>query len=149
MYKHLISTQRSQIFAYRQCGKSVEFIANAVGVHRSTIYRELSCNRNKRGSYAHNAYEMAMERQERTCNNAIIPTHIKFECLQHIQIDQWFPEQISGIMKKKGVKVSHTTIYKWIKEDKTAGGTLFENLRHKGRKRKVNPYKGASVRNIP
>ena len=65
MYKHLISTQRSQIFAYKQCGKSAEFIANAVGVHKSTIYRELARNTNKRGGYAHNAHEMAMERQER------------------------------------------------------------------------------------
>ncbi len=37
MYKHLISTQRSEIFAYKQCGKSVDYIAQATGVHKSTI----------------------------------------------------------------------------------------------------------------
>ncbi len=72
MYHQLTSTQRSQIFAYKQCDKSVEFIANAIGVHKSTIYRELSRNCNKRGGYAHNAHEMARERQERIVMNAAI-----------------------------------------------------------------------------
>lgn len=149
MYKHLISTQRSQIFAYKQCGKSVEFIANAIGVHKSTIYRELSRNSNKRGGYAHNAHEMAMERQERIVRNATVSGKIKFECLQRIRVSQWSPEQISGALKQKGVNVSHTTIYKWVKEDKEAGGTLFEYLRHKGHRRRTNPYRKASASNIP
>lgn len=149
MYNHLTSAQRSQIFAYRQCDKSPKFIAEALNVHISTIYRELSRNRNKRGSYAHNAHEMAMERQERVVRNATISNSSKFACLQHIRVDDWSPEQISGVMKKNGICISHTTIYKWVKEDKLAGGTLFEHLRHKGHRRKENPYKGASARNIP
>ena len=149
MYNHLTSAQRSQIFAYRQCDKSPKFIAEALNVHVSTIYRELSRNRNKRGGYAHNAHEMAMERQERIAKNATISNTTKFECLQHIRVDDWSPEQISGVMKKKRISVSHTTIYKWVKEDKLAGGTLFEHLRHKGHRRKENPYKSASARNIP
>ncbi len=149
MYNHLTSRQRSQIFAYLQCDKSPRFIADTLGVHISTIYREMSRNKNKRGGYAYNAHEMAMERQERIVKNATISRKIKFECLQHIKVDDWSPEQISGIMKIKGIKVSHTTIYKWVKEDKLAGGTLFEHLRHKGHRRKENPYKGASARNIP
>ncbi len=148
MYKHLISTQRSQIFAYKQCGKSPEFIAQAIGVHISTIYRELARNCNKRGGYAHNAQEMADERKERICKNSTIPSKLKFECLQHIRVDQWSPEQISGVMRLKGEKVSHTTIYTWVKEDKQAGGSLYEHLRHKGHRRKSDPYKSASARNI-
>ena len=149
MYKHLTSTQRSQIFAYKQCGKSVDFIAKAIGVHKSTIYREWTRNCNKRGSYAHNAHEMAMERQERIVKNATIPAKVKFECLQHIRVDQWSPEQISGEMGLKGIRISHTTIYKWVKEDKNNGGTLYLYLRHQGNKRKSNPYKCACARNIP
>lgn len=148
MYKHLISAQRSEIFAYRQCGKSPKFIAQKLHVHVSTIYRELSRNRNKRGGYAHNAHEMAMERQERVSRNGAISPRTKFECLRLITED-WSPEQISGTLRKKGARVSHTTIYKWVAQDKAAGGTLFTHLRHKGRKRKSDPYKGASARNIP
>lgn len=149
MYKHLISSQRSQIFAYIQCGKSIDFIAEAIGVHKSTVYRELKRNSNKRGGYAHNAHEMAMERQERVVKNATVSKQVKFECLQHIKVDQWSPEQISGTMKTNGISVSHTTIYKWIKEDKENGGTLYLHLRHKGHRRKANPYKSASAKNIP
>ena len=36
-----------------------------------------------------------------------------------------------------------------MKEDRLAGGTLFECLRHKGHRRKANPYRGASASNIP
>ena len=149
MYKHLISTQRSQIFAYKQCGKSADFIAQTIGVHKSTVYRELARNSNKRGGYAHNAHEMAMERRERIAKNATIPAKVKFECLRRIKVDQWSPEQISGEMKRRDIKVSHTTIYKWVKEDKENGGSLYLNLRHKGHRRKSNPYKHASTRNIP
>ena len=149
MYNHLTSAQRSQIFAYVQCGKSPKFIAQALNVHVSTIYRELARNSNKRGGYARNAHEMAMERQERVVRNATIPPKVKYECLQHLRDDQWSPEQISGFFKRKDIKVSHTTIYKWVREDKIAGGTLFKHLRHKGHRRKKNPYKAASARNIP
>ena len=111
MYKHLISSQRSQIFAYIQCGKSINFIAEAIGVHKSTVYREIKRNSNKLGRYAHNAHEMAAERQERIAKNASISKKLKFECLQRIKVDQWSPEQISGAMKKNGTGISHTTIY--------------------------------------
>lgn len=92
---------------------------------------------------------MADERKERICKNSTIPSKLKFECLQHIRVDQWSPEQISGVMRLKGEKVSHTTIYTWVKEDKQAGGSLYEHLRHKGHRRKSDPYKSASARNIP
>ena len=50
-------------------------------------------------------------------------------------------------MKCKGVSVSHTTVDKWVVEDKAVGGALFKQLCHNGRKR--SPYKGVSACNIP
>lgn len=79
--------------------------------------------------------------------NATISPKVKFECLQHLIVDQWPPEQISGTMKRKGVSVSHTTVDKWVAEDKAVGGALFKQLCHNGRKR--SPYKGVSACNIP
>lgn len=149
MYNQLTSQQRSQIFAYLQCEKSPKYIAEALNVHVSTIYRELARNKGKRGGYASNAHEMAMERRERVVKNRTISPRTKFECLQRIRVDQWSPEQVSGELRNNGIHVSHTTIYKWVAEDREAGGTLFEHLRHKGRRRKTNPYKKASARNIP
>jgi IS30 family transposase len=79
--------------------------------------------------------------------NATISPKVKFECLQHLIVDQCPPEQISGTMKRKGVSVSHTTVDKWVVEDKAVGGALFKQLCHNGRKR--SPYKGVSACNIP
>ena len=149
MYNQLTSTQRSEIFAYLRCGKSKKFIAEALGVHLSTVYRELARNRNKRGGYAHNAHEMAMERRERVVRNRAIGGRTKFECLRLIRDRQWSPEQVSGYFRNLGVSVSHTLIYRWVREDKLNGGDLYLNLRHRGRRRKSNPYKRASARNIP
>ena len=79
--------------------------------------------------------------------NATISPKVKFECLQHLIVDQWPLEQIFGTMKCKGVSVSHTTVDKWVGEDKAVGGALFKQLCHNGRKR--SPYKGVSACNIP
>lgn len=79
--------------------------------------------------------------------NATISPKVKFECLQHLIVDQCPPEQISGTMKRKGVSVSHTPVDKWVVEDKAVGGALFKQLCHNGRKR--SPYKGVSACNIP
>lgn len=81
--------------------------------------------------------------------NATISPKVKFKCLQHLIVDQCPPEQISGTMKRKGVSVSHTTVDKWVVEDKAVGGALFKQLCHNGRRRKRFPYKGASAHNIP
>ena len=40
------------IYSYRQCGKSAKFIIDEIGVHTSTVYRELKRNCNKKGGYA-------------------------------------------------------------------------------------------------
>ena len=45
------------------------------------------------------------------------------------------PEQISGILKRHGMQVSHETIYKYIVEDKADGGTLYKELRINGERR--------------
>lgn len=47
---------------------------------------------------------------------------------------QWSPVQISGWLKKQGPSVSHETIYKYIWEDKQLGGSLHNELRHRGKK---------------
>ena len=70
--------------------------------------------------------------------NATISPKVKFECLQHLIVDQCPPEQISGTMKRKGVSVSHTTVDKWVVEDKAVGGALF-NLRIKESPPAISP----------
>ena len=47
--KHLTKEQRYQIKAYLDCGKSKLFIAQALNVNKTTIYRELKRNSTKTG----------------------------------------------------------------------------------------------------
>jgi len=65
-YKQLTSEQRYAIYLGLEEGTSKRDIALRIGVHISTLYRELERNKNKRGGYSWRpAHEMAGERKER------------------------------------------------------------------------------------
>ena len=69
------------------------------------------------------------------------------EVRRHLVNDQWSPEQISGYLARDGIRISHETIYKWIRQDKRDRGTLYKHLRHR-LKHRSRPI-GASRTNIP
>ena len=49
----------------------------------------------------------------------------------------WSPEQVSGwLLKEKRLQVSHERIYQYIYSDKATGGTLFQHLRCRKKRRK-------------
>ena len=87
-----------------------------------------------------------MYKRQRLPGNRSTPEWIKQKVIRLVRKD-WSPGQISGhLRKKENIRVSHETIYKWIREDKKAGGDLYKHCRHrlKHRKRPVG-----SVRGIP
>lgn len=143
--KHLTKEQRYQIKAYLKCGKSVPFIANALNVHKTTIYRELKRNARKRGSYDPNyAHQLANERKERFAFNRKFTFTMKKRVIRYLVEEQWSPEQIVGYCKKNNIPmVSTERIYQFIRMDKNNGGDLYKYLRHKlkHRKRPVNGNK--------
>lgn len=149
MYKQLIPEQRYEISALLKTNTPKKEIAEAVGCHISTIYREINRNSTKRGSYSGgSAQERCNEKKERIRKNPTISSKTKFEALKKLRDEQWSPEQISGYFKRSGIKISHTTIYKYVYEDKKNGGDLWDHLRHDGRHRKRDPYAKASSKNI-
>lgn len=117
-------------------------IAEAIGVSNSTITRELQRNSSKRGVYKWEiAQKQAEKRSKRTPGNRAISKAI-WSSVKHYLVDkQWSPEQISGYLAKDGIKISHETIYAWIREDKRNRGTLYKHLRHRLKHRKK--YVGA------
>lgn len=124
-------------------------IAEHLGVSPATIGREIKRNSTKRGCYSGKAaQERCDEKKERVAKNPAVPPKVKFEALALLRDEQWSPEQIAGAFKLQGKKVSHTTIYGWVYEDKEAGGDLWTQLRHRGKHRKRNPYQKASAKNI-
>ena len=130
MYKQLTSEQRYYIYLERQKGSSRKSIAEAIGVSESTVSRELRRNGEKNGGYNFKkAHERAMCRRCQCPGNHAKPPELIWRVKQLIMDEQWSPAQISGYLKKEGIRISHETIYRVIREDKT--GKLAENCRHK------------------
>ena len=64
-YKQLADVQRYQISFMLKMGNSQTDIANELGVHRSTISRELNRNRGKRGYRPKQAHQRALSRRNK------------------------------------------------------------------------------------
>lgn len=134
---HITKEQRYLIEAYLKSGKSKEFIAEELNVHRSTIYREIKRNKSKRGLYSASiANEISEDRKDRYTYNRKFDTNCK-NFVEASLKQKWSPCQIVGYAKKNGIPiVSHERIYQHIRDDKLNGGKLYENCRHKLKHRK-------------
>ncbi len=135
MYKQLTMAQRYQIEALIKEGLSQQTIANNIGVHRSTICRELERNALDSGEY--NAISASISTrlryQYKSKNRRLTKKHVSY-IKKHIQ-EGWSPEQISGRMIVDGLRaVSHETIYQYIYQNQRSGGKLYLYLRHKNKK---------------
>ena len=148
MYKQLNRQQRYEISAFLRAGLNRSEIARQLEVSPSTISREIARNSTeKRKSYnPETAQEYADIRKERVRRNRRICESIKRKSLRLLEEKQWSPKQISGYLSLQGEKVSHESIYRWIREDKTNGGSLYKHCRHK-LKRRSRPV--GKVSNIP
>ena len=130
MYKQLTSEQRSQFFALLQRKSPRKEIAHIVGINQSTLSRELKRNGSPSGKYVwFKANDKAMERRKRSVSNAALAPELVWRIKQTIIEEQWSPRQISGVLKKEGVSVSHQSIYNIIHADTT--GELARHTRHK------------------
>src|SRR3990167_7836221 len=134
-YRHLTYEQRCQIDILKASGESPIKIAQILGVHRSTITRELQRNSNSGDQSYHyeKAHQKTQDRRKQSHCLKMTPEMILI-IIEKLKMG-WSPEQISGWFKKQGKEyVSYETIYKHIWKDKKRGGTLFKYLRHSGKK---------------
>jgi IS30 family transposase len=133
-YKQITQEQRYQIYALLKTKNSMTKIAEVIGVHKSTISRELSRNRSKKGYREKKAHELAMRRRRKAKKRILTQTWALVEKL--IRQD-WSPVQVSGRLKKEfGIQISHEWIYQYILKDKHAGGDLYRHLRCQKKRRK-------------
>ena len=149
-YKQLDLQARHQIKALLQAGHSQTKIAQIIGVHKSTISRELSRNVPTRGRYAHEYRPQAAQRKtnQRHGNkrkHCRFTEKLKEEAIQWLETEKLSPELISGRWNVQGTDgVSHEAIYQWIwqgkasKDPVTAG--LYKHLKHGRRRRKRGNY---------
>lgn len=143
MGKHLTEAQRYTISVLKKQNMSQKDIALIIGRDKSVVSRELSRNQDKRsGEYR---YDLAQRKCDKRHSEK--PKHIRFteEIKEHVIKaieNKYSPEQITGRFKLENKEVvSHETIYQFIWQDKKAGGSLFTNLRNRGKK-----YKKPSVK---
>jgi IS30 family transposase len=110
-------------------------IAAEVGVHPSTISRELKRNRGRRGYRPRQAQEKAQARKLSHIAVRIQPQ--TWALVERYLRQDWSPEQVSGWLgKERDVRVSHERIYQHIYRDKARGGDLHQHLRCRKRRRK-------------
>jgi len=133
-YTQLTEVQRYQIYALRKEGLSQKAMAMNIGVHPSTISRELRRNKGLRGYRPAQAQCKATERHHEK-PKAIRLGSEQIRYIEKYITQEWSPEQISHTMQNAGInRVSHETIYRYLEMDRARGGTLYTHLRHKSRK---------------
>ena len=93
-YTQLTQEQRYQISALLKTEHSQKEIAIVLGVHKSTISREVRRNRGKRGYRPKQAHRFALKRRKNVVQNRI-PTESWAWIDEKLRQD-WSPEQISG-----------------------------------------------------
>lgn len=131
MYKQLTSGQRYTIFALLQKGFSKKEIASTIGVHFSTVYREVDRNRSPyTGEYRPLcAQRMAERRKRRFQKPRKLTPEVRATVIRYLKKD-WSPQQITGRLRALGkAVVCHETIYEMIRRDKASGGKLYQHCR--------------------
>jgi IS30 family transposase len=112
MYKQLNQTQRYALATMKKAGHSHNFIAHCLGIHKSTVSRELRRNSSTKGSYnALNAQLYADDRKREKPHRLFFNSSMKELIIEKLAQEQWSPEQINGWCKATGTPmVSHETI---------------------------------------
>jgi len=134
-YTLITQEQRYHISALLKAGNFQNTIADLVGVHKSTISRELARNCGERGYRPKQANELATKRRHEALKPIKFTAILKAKVTEQLRLDH-SPDQISGALKLESINVSHECIYQFILADKKSGGTLYTHLRHSGKKRK-------------
>lgn len=133
-YRQLTQEQRYQIYALKKMGHNQTEIAEAVGVHKATISRELGRNTGQRGYRPRQAHQLSQARRKKG------QPHIEASTWQVVEEklqQDWSPEQVSGwLLKNRAIGISHEWIYQHVYADYRAGGKLYQHLRSQKKRRK-------------
>lgn len=126
-YMQLTQVQRYQIYALMKADLSQTQIANIMGVHKSTISRELSRNRGLRGYRPKQAHQFCVQRRHQKTKPRIEPS-------------TW--QLIERLLRAHRANQSLAPSGgQHVLADKQAGETLYRHLRcQKQRKKRYGPY---------
>jgi IS30 family transposase len=131
-YQQLTEGKRYQISTLLTEQYSPSKISLKLGVHRSTIYREVKRNAQKNSYQPDEAQQLALRRRQQQRKYRISELTITF--IRFGLENDWSPEQISEVSHVINCPVSHEWIYRYVANDKASGGQLYKALRQ-GHKR--------------
>ena len=132
-HRKLNKDDRSQIYILLKQGYSQQAIADSIGVHQSSISRELSRNKGMKG-YRHKQAQAIRDKRRKASHKPTKMTDERVVLIETMIREKCSPEQISGWLKENHtVSVSHETIYLHVWADKKAGGDLYTFLRRRGK----------------
>ncbi len=142
-YSHIDLDERRKIARWRMAGLSVSIIAEKLGRHRSTIFREIKRNMfvdkvvpDLNGYYCVAAHDMARDRRAKLRKLARY-SHVRQSVIERI-MHGWSPQQIAGRMRleQHPISVSHETIYKFAYSADGQAIKLWRHLpEHRARRR--------------
>ena len=148
-YTQLSLVQRYQIQAFLKAGMRQKNIAQEIGVHPSTISRELGRNTAKRGKtageyVADNAQRRTEQRHHSKPKVVKFSTQMKEQAVRWLSVEKWSPEIISVECHKTGkFPMSIESLYQWIWQCKhgnkmvdTPYKKIYAHLKHGKHRRK-------------
>jgi IS30 family transposase len=135
MANHVTFEERRILYRLKKKGKSNTEIADLMGRHRSTIFRELSRNAGQRGYRPKQAQRLAEERRLASRRPHKMDDLDVHEYVQQKLEKRWSPDQIAGRAERDFPRapsrwLSRQTIYDWINDRRPEWQTL---LRRGGR----------------
>lgn len=149
MYSQLTEPERYTLGAMHSAGHSQREIAAVLGRCHTTIGRELRRNRCFRTDDAYRPTKAQERTNGRRSRSRRVKQHdaTTYEAIDGLLRDeQWSPEQIARWLAHHRIaSISHMTIYRHVRADTRAGGTLRQMLRH-GTKKKVKRKPGLECR---
>ncbi len=116
-------------------------IAKELGVHKSTISREVKRNSKKRVYSALFAQLVSAERKKESYKHSVFDINMQCYIDDKLMNHQWSPEQIKGRCDlNEIIMVSVERIYQYIYKNQDQGGLLYQHLRtaRRWRKKRLN-----------
>ena len=150
MSKHLTSEQRYEIYLGLKRGWRKSRIAREIGVHPSTVRREIERNSSSHGEYVWlQAQKKAEARKHKLPGNHRKPPELWWRIDRWIIDENWSPAQIAGVLRKEGTHIVKQTIYNHVHAD--ASGELARHMPHElkytRRTKALRPTKATNIAN--
>ena len=154
-YRHFSANERHTLMYLLHMRLSYREIGRRLGRHHTTISREVKRNGRRIGSYWDEfAHERTLERRKQ-------PRHFRKQAnkklvryvLDKLQQD-WSPQTIAERLKRDHprstqLRISHEGIYRWVYSNAAQGGSLYQHLLRRHKKRRKHRQYGSGRGLIP